>query len=127
MEQLNAYGLKIDEDTLHNMIRYDPGVHRVSHNMALNPEKPWYDSWGSMNESTDSAPLKKRWHEYHSIYHCSVRMLNSWDKQDNSGGEFYRAVRKCEGISEERWLIVCNSTCCGTLGKELMCTSWTEE
>ena len=49
--RLNMYGVKIDEDTMHNIIRYDLGVLRVSHNMVLSSEKPWYKKYAPMNET----------------------------------------------------------------------------
>jgi hypothetical protein len=99
MEQLNAYGIHIDEDTLHEKIRYDPGVRRVSHNRALNLEQLSHNSRGHINESIISTPLEKRWHTRHSLEHVSVKMLNNWDKLLGPPN-FDGAVRTSETLSD---------------------------
>jgi len=38
MRNFNSYVVRIDEDPLHNLIRYDPGVRAVSHNRVFSPK-----------------------------------------------------------------------------------------
>jgi len=41
MRALNAYSLKISEDILHKLIRYNPGMEFVEHNRILNAKLEW--------------------------------------------------------------------------------------
>ncbi|KAF1847165.1 uncharacterized protein K460DRAFT_54515 [Cucurbitaria berberidis CBS 394.84] len=58
MPILNIYHIRIDERFMHKIIRYDPGVESVSHNMVFAPELHWH--------SDDTKPYhsnarQKRW------------------------------------------------------------------
>jgi hypothetical protein len=91
MKGINMYRLKIDENTMHNIIRYDHGVHQVFHEIALDSRLPWFNVT-DISPNDDS--LKKRWHEDWGVRHVSTRMLNTWDKEDYSDSEFYHTVRE---------------------------------
>jgi len=100
MEQLNAYGIKVEEDIMHNRIRYDPSVHRVPHDRAFNLEELPYNFRENINESTKSTSLEKRWQTRYSLQHVSVKMLNSWDKLQRPSN-FNSAVRPNETLLEK--------------------------
>ncbi|KAF2247402.1 hypothetical protein BU26DRAFT_566386 [Trematosphaeria pertusa] len=77
--RLNMYGVKIDEDTMHNIIRYDPGVLRVSHNMVLGSEKPWYKKYTLVNETDADDEPQKRWSRQGGMFHYSTGHINEWE------------------------------------------------
>jgi hypothetical protein len=91
--RLNMYGVKIDENTMHNIIRYDPGVLRVSHNMVFSSEGPWYKKHTSVNETDGDDGLEKRWSRQGGVYHYSTGHINEWNKAFNYENEWYHTVR----------------------------------
>lgn len=63
LELINAYRITVDHDILHNRIRYDPGVQRVTHDRYYFPEpepEPEVENPGPPPESYISR-LSKRW------------------------------------------------------------------
>jgi hypothetical protein len=43
MKSINTYRLNIDENTMHNIIRYDHGVQRIFQDVAFDPQLPWFN------------------------------------------------------------------------------------
>lgn len=92
MKALNMYRIKTDKDTMHNIIRYDPGVLQVTHNMVLSPNKAWYKSYESVNETDTDDRLQKRWSRYGGVYHYYVGHVNEWNRAWNYFDELYHTV-----------------------------------
>ncbi|KAF2652970.1 subtilisin-like protein [Lophiostoma macrostomum CBS 122681] len=84
----NTYGIKIDEHTMHNIIRYDPGVDRVTHNMVLSSQKTWYKQYPVTDTHKHDAPYK-RWSSMGGTYHWSTGHINEWDRSIDYEKEFY--------------------------------------
>lgn len=94
MPFLDMYSLTIDEYTMHNIIRYDPGVSRVTHNMISYNEVPWYKTHRSANDGKKDG-LLKRWSHWGGIFHYSTGHINQWDRAYNRMNEWYHTV--CAG------------------------------
>jgi hypothetical protein len=89
------YDVKIDGYTMHKIIRHDPGVLRVTHNMVLSPEKPWYKKHPPVNESYAEDRLQKRWSRWGGVFHYSTGHINEWQKASKYMDEFYHTVWDC--------------------------------
>lgn len=106
MRNFNSYGVRVDEDTLHNLIRYDPGVRAVSHNKVFNPEI-WYLQHGERNETAPPEHLLAKrswpdWHVRHTYGHWSREYLQKWDSKIPSWYSWWDMVSyKCQ-TSEAR-------------------------
>lgn len=93
MSRLHMYRLEVDASTMHELIRFDPGVRRVSHNMVLNPEAPWYHKHGEVEEAKEEAPLRKRWHDWYVETHASRCQVNEWEPR-----KFYEHHELCHTV-----------------------------
>jgi hypothetical protein len=92
MMLINMYCLDVDDSTMHHVIRFDPGVRQVFHNIAVNTREPLSFPNHDTNSTEENQSLEKPWSEQGSIRHVSTAMLNNWDKVEP--GEFQHTVSK---------------------------------
>ncbi|KAF2112642.1 peptidase S8/S53 domain-containing protein [Lophiotrema nucula] len=82
---LHFYSVRIDEVTVHELIRHDPGVKFVEHDSV----PTWDDNWqdGMVKPAPPfkkrSSRLAKRWKTWDSSWFWAIAQLNSWGVRDD--------------------------------------------
>lgn len=97
IKYINAYTVRLDSYTIHNLIRSDPGVKLVEHNHALEREESVRDP-ESVQHTGFFSRLVRRWSRTDTYARWNYAQVGLWGKRpiDNSykGERTVRALRK---------------------------------
>lgn len=92
MPHLDMYSVTIDEKTMHEIIRYDPGIIQVSHTRDLSSMAPPNLRFESSFDTPEDETLQKRWSVLGGKHHWSTAYLNNWNTMDHLKLDDYKAV-----------------------------------
>ena len=88
---INGYCVRVDERTMHDHIRYDPGVRLVDHNREFNPRPDWDVETSRPAKGPSPPDLERRWKVWEDWWHWVIAMSTSWGQNDK--------------IKEDEWVI----------------------
>jgi hypothetical protein len=88
---INGYCVRVDEHTMHDRIRHDPGVRFVEHNREFNPRPDWDVETARPAKGLSPPDLERRWKVWKDWWHWVIAMSTSWGQNDK--------------VKEDEWVI----------------------